>query len=89
MSSANPARRIDYIWLSDKKNFRVRWMDVPKTEASDHLPLVAEIQFKPAPHAMSTAELALLIIVMTLLSSIPIGIASTIIISSRRNKKQE
>lgn len=63
-------------------------MDVPKTEASDHLPLVAEIQFKPAPHAMSTPELALLIIVMTLLSAIPIGIASTIIISSRRNKKQ-
>ena len=89
MSSKNPTRRIDYIWLSGKKNFRVRWMDVPKTEASDHLPLVAEIQFKPAPHAMSTPELALLIIVMTLLSAIPIGIASTIIISSRRSKKQE
>ena len=89
MSSKNPTRRIDYIWLSGKKNFRVRWMDVPNTEASDHLPLVAEIQFKPAPHAMSTPELALLIIVMTLLSAIPIGIASTIITSSRRSKKQE
>ena len=37
---------------------------------------------------MGTPELALLIIVMTMLSAIPIGIAATIIISSRRNKKQ-
>jgi len=88
MGSANPTRRIDYIWLSSKKNFRVRWVDVPRSEASDHLPLVAEIRFTPAPRPMGTPELALLIIVMTLLSAIPIGIAATIIISSRRNKKQ-
>ena len=88
MSSANPKRRIDYVWLSGKKNFKVRWMDVPKTEASDHLPLVAEIRFTPAPRPMSTPEIALLIIVMTLLSAIPIGIAVTIGISSRRSKKQ-
>ena len=47
MGSANPTRRIDYIWLSSKKNFRVRWVDVPRSEASDHLPLVAEIRFTP------------------------------------------
>ena len=88
MSSANPKRRIDYIWRSGKKNFKVRWMDVPKTEASDHLPLVAEIRFTPAPRPMSTPEIALLIIVMSLLSAIPIGIAVTIVISSRRSKKQ-
>ena len=88
MGSANPTRRIDYIWLSSKKNFRVRWVDVPRSEASDHLPLVAEIRFTPAPRPMGTPELALLIIVMTLLSAIPLGIAATIIISSRRNKKQ-
>ncbi|MEC8987721.1 MAG: endonuclease/exonuclease/phosphatase family protein, partial [Verrucomicrobiota bacterium] len=89
MSSANPKRRIDYIWLSGKKNFKVRWMDVPKTEASDHLPLVAEIRFTPASRPMSTPEITLLIIVMTLLSAIPIGIGLTIFISSRQNKKQE
>ena len=89
MSSDNPTRRIDYIWLSSKKNFKVRWLDVPKTEASDHLPLVAEIRFTPAPRPMGTPELALLIIVMTMLSAIPIGIGTTIFISSRRNKKQE
>ena len=89
MSSANPTRRIDYIWLSGKKNFRVRWMDVPKTKASDHLPVVAEIRFTPAPHPMSTPEIALLTIVMGLLSAILIGIGLTIFISSRRNKKQE
>ncbi|MFQ3169254.1 MAG: endonuclease/exonuclease/phosphatase family metal-dependent hydrolase [Limisphaerales bacterium] len=88
MSSDNPKRRIDYIWLSSKKNFKVRWLDVPKTEASDHLPLVAEIRFTPAPRPMGTPEIMLLIIVMTLLSAIPIGIAATIIISSRRNRKQ-
>ena len=89
MSSANPTRRIDYIWLSGKKNFRVRWMDVPKTKASDHLPVVAEIRFTPAPHPMSTPEIALLTIVMGLLSAILIGIGLTIFISSRRTKKQE
>ena len=86
MGSANPTRRIDYIWLSSKKNFRVRWVDVPRSEASDHLPLVAEIRFTPAPRPMGTPELALLIIVMTLLSAIPIGIAATIIIIFKYNK---
>ena len=36
---------------------------------------------------MSTPEIMLLIIVMTLLSAIPIGIGATIFISSRRNRK--
>ncbi len=87
MSSSNPTRRIDYILHSDNKNFKVRWLDVPKTEASDHLPLVAEIRFTPSPRPMGTPELALLIIVMGLLSTIPLGIAATIIISSRRNRQ--
>jgi len=89
MSSANPKRRIDYIWLSGKKNFKIRWMDVPKTDASDHLPLVTEIRFTPSPRPMSTPETALIIIVMVLLSAILIGIGSTIFISSSRNKRQE
>ena len=38
---------------------------------------------------MSTPAIALLIIVMTLLSAIPIGIGLTIFTSSRQNKKQE
>ncbi len=88
MSSGKPTRRIDYIWLSDKKNFKVRWLDVPQTEASDHLPLVAEIRFTPAPRPMSAPEIALLIIVMTLLSAIPIGIGITIFKASRRSKRQ-
>ena len=85
MTSDNPTRRIDYVWVSDKKNFKLRWTDVPKTDASDHLPVVAEMEFKPAPHPMDDAQLALIIIVMTLLSAIPIMIGLTIFKASRRN----
>ena len=85
MTSDKPTRRIDYVWVSDKKNFKLRWTDVPKTDASDHLPVVAEMEFKPAPHPMDDAQLALIIIVMTLLSAIPILIGLTIFKASRRN----
>jgi len=44
------------------------------------------MEFKPAAHPMDDAQLALIIIVMTLLSAIPIGLGATIFISSRRNK---
>ena len=86
MTSGNPTRRIDYIWVSDKKNFKLRWTDVPKTEASDHLPVVAEMEFKPAAHPMDDAQLALIIIVMTLLSAIPILIGLTIFKANRRHR---
>ena len=86
MTSDNPTRRIDYVWVSDKKNFKLRWTDVPKTDASDHLPVVAEMEFKPAPHPMDDAQLALIIIVMTLLSAIPITLGLTIYKANRRSK---
>jgi len=86
MTSASPTRRIDYVWVSDKKNFKLRWMDVPQTRASDHLPVVAEMEFKPAPHPMGSEQLALLIIVLTFLSAIPIGLGITIFKASRLNQ---
>ena len=86
MTSAQPTRRIDYIWVSDPKNFNLRWVDVPVTDASDHLPVVAEMEFKPAPHPMDDAQLALIIIVMTLLSAIPITLGLTIYKAHRRSK---
>lgn len=86
MTSDNPTRRIDYIWVSDKKNFKIRYLYAPATDASDHLPVVAEMVFKPAPHPMSDEQLALLIIVMTLLSTIPLGLGLTIYKANRRNQ---
>ena len=86
MSSDKPTRRIDYVWVSDTKNFNLRWMDVPQTEASDHLPVVAEMELKPTPHPMDNAQLALIIIVMTLLSSIPITLGLTIYKANKRAK---
>ena len=61
-------------------------MDVPQTEASDHLPVVAEMELKPTPHPMDNAQLALIIIVMTLLSSIPITLGLTIYKANKRAK---
>ena len=86
MTSAQPTRRIDYIWVSSKKNFKLRWARVPRTDASDHLPVVAEMEFKPAAHPMDDAQLALIIIVMTLLSAIPITLGLTIYKANRRSK---
>ena len=86
MTSAQPTRRIDYIWVSGKKNFKLRWARVPRTDASDHLPVVAEMEFKPAAHPMDDAQLDLIIIVMTLLSAIPITLGLTIYKANRRSK---
>ena len=85
MTSASPTRRIDYVWVSDKKNFMLRWVDVPQTKASDHLPLVAEMELKPVPHPMGNEQLALLIIVLSFLSAIPIGLGITIFKANRCN----
>jgi endonuclease/exonuclease/phosphatase family metal-dependent hydrolase len=41
----NPAKRIDYIWLSRGSGLRATRVEVLKSEASDHLPILAEIQF--------------------------------------------
>ncbi len=84
MTSDNPTRRIDYVWVSDKKNFKLRWADVPKTEASDHLPLVTEMEFRPSTHPMSSEQIVLLIVVLTFLSAIPVGLGITIFKASRR-----
>ena len=85
MTSDDPKRRIDYVWVSDTKNFKLRWMDVPQTNASDHLPVVAEMELEPTPHPMDNAQLALIIIVMTLLSAIPITLGLTIYKANRQN----
>lgn len=42
----NPTRRIDYIWTSKGAPFGPVKAWVPVSEASDHLPLVAEFEFK-------------------------------------------
>lgn len=86
MTSSMPSRRIDYVWVSDKKNFTMRWVDVPMTKASDHLPLIAEMEIKPVPHPMGSEQLALLIIVLTFLSAIPIGIGITIFKANQSSK---
>lgn len=86
MSSNKPTRRIDYVWVSDTKNFKLRWADVPQTDASDHLPVVAEMELKPTPRPMDNAQLALIIIVMTLLSAIPITLGLTIYKANRQNR---
>lgn len=39
-------KRIDYIWVSKDAPLRPIKVRVPQTEASDHLPVVAEFQFK-------------------------------------------
>lgn len=40
-----PTRRIDYIWISKDKSLKALTAWVPKSEASDHRPLVAEFEF--------------------------------------------
>jgi endonuclease/exonuclease/phosphatase family metal-dependent hydrolase len=42
--AAKPAKRIDYIWLSKGSDLTPLKVWVPRSEASDHLPLVAEIR---------------------------------------------
>jgi endonuclease/exonuclease/phosphatase (EEP) superfamily protein YafD len=43
----NPQRRIDYIWISKDAPFKPVRAWVPRTEASDHLPVVAEFSVSP------------------------------------------
>ncbi len=40
----NPRTRIDYIWVSRELKVEKVW--VPSTQASDHLPVVAELRFR-------------------------------------------
>jgi endonuclease/exonuclease/phosphatase family metal-dependent hydrolase len=42
----SPRKRIDYIWLSKDCGFRTVEIHVPNSEASDHLPVVAELELK-------------------------------------------
>jgi len=56
------------------------------TKASDHLPLIAEMEMKPVPHPMGSEQLALLIIVLTFLSAIPIGLGITIFKANQSSK---
>ena len=43
---ATPNRRIDYIWLSRSSEWTVRSIQIITTDASDHLPVVAELELK-------------------------------------------
>jgi endonuclease/exonuclease/phosphatase family metal-dependent hydrolase len=44
--AANPRKRIDYIWISKDKSLAPRKAWVPQSDASDHLPVVAEFGLK-------------------------------------------
>jgi endonuclease/exonuclease/phosphatase family metal-dependent hydrolase len=45
--AAEPTKRIDFIWLSRSPGMKARRAWVPQTDASDHLPVVAEFQWEP------------------------------------------
>lgn len=42
-----PVKRIDYIWISRNNPFETLAAHVPQSDASDHLPLVIKLQFRP------------------------------------------
>jgi endonuclease/exonuclease/phosphatase family metal-dependent hydrolase len=44
--AANPRKRIDYLWISKDKSLVPLKAWVPHSEASDHLPVMAEFQLK-------------------------------------------
>jgi endonuclease/exonuclease/phosphatase family metal-dependent hydrolase len=44
--AAAPRKRIDYLWISKDKSLLPRKAWVPQSDASDHLPVVAEFQLK-------------------------------------------
>ena len=46
-SSEHPAKRIDYIWISKDQRLRPLRVWVEETPASDHLPLVADLEWLP------------------------------------------
>ena len=85
MTSDNPTRRIDYVWVSDKKLQASAGRTCRKRMPPTICRSWPKMEFKPAPHPMDDAQLALIIIVMTLLSAIPILIGLTIFKASRRN----
>jgi endonuclease/exonuclease/phosphatase family metal-dependent hydrolase len=41
-----PRKRIDYIWIRKETAIKPLRMWVPKTAASDHLPVVAELELR-------------------------------------------
>ena len=41
-----PRKRIDYIWIAKDKSLEPLKVWVPQSDASDHLPVVAEFQFR-------------------------------------------
>ena len=43
---ANPRNRIDYIWISKNKSLLPLKAWVPQSDASDHLPVVAEFELR-------------------------------------------
>jgi len=43
--ASKPRKRIDYIWISHASGIEPTVAEVPASEASDHLPLVAEFRF--------------------------------------------
>lgn len=45
-SSVEPQSRIDYIWISKEGKLRPLKAWVPQTKASDHMPLVADLELK-------------------------------------------
>lgn len=47
--SARPVRRIDYVWIRRGGGVKVREAYVPRTEASDHLPLVVDLELEGEP----------------------------------------
>ena len=45
-SAGKPVRRIDYIWVSRDKSLAPVKMWVPRSDASDHLPVAGEFRFR-------------------------------------------
>jgi endonuclease/exonuclease/phosphatase family metal-dependent hydrolase len=44
--ASQPAKRIDYIWITNDKSLVPLRVWVPQSDASDHLPVVAEVRFR-------------------------------------------
>jgi len=45
--TANPEKRIDYIWLSKRDNWKIIDYETPDIDLSDHLPVVAKVVLYP------------------------------------------
>lgn len=46
ITSTNPSSRIDYVWVSKSAPLQALRAWVPRTEASDHLPLMVDLQWR-------------------------------------------